>query len=101
MNKEIKNEKLENDFNDNIISIVSEFFKEHERFVSETKRTCTKEQIMMLVLTDYDCFSNYTIFEDRFYLEDAFAVLLEDYNITEDEVIKFFIPQLKIYWNTL
>ncbi len=83
-----------------VLKILEMENSKHERFVLETKRKYTKEQIMMDVLISHECFSNYTIFEDRFYLEDAFTELLQDYNISEDEVIKFFIAQLKIYWNT-
>lgn len=97
MNKEINNEKLEND---NILSVFLKELEEHERLVLENKRKYTKEQIIMDVLIANNCFRNYTIFEDRYYLEDAFEELLEDYNISEDEVIKLFLPQLKIFWNS-
>jgi hypothetical protein len=81
--QEINNENLDNTHN-----ILAEFFKEH-----------TKEQIMMDVLIAYDCFFKYLCTYESD-LDAAMEDLKEYYNIDEEEVLKFFITEFKIYCQT-
>ena len=93
MKQEINDENLGSK---SIADIISDFFKEHERFVAEVLKKYTKEQIMMDVLIGYNCFFKYLCTYESD-LDLAIEELKKDYNIDEDEVLKFFIAQFKIY----